>query len=98
MFPARSADLEKLRDVNAVTRTFQRQAVKLGLGHLRFHDLRGRTRPCCSARRVAVHTVAAHCGHDLAILLRAYAKPAASSDAKAAAVIGELAAKAAAGL
>jgi integrase len=98
VFPALGADLDKLRDVNAVTRTFQRQAAKLGFGHLRFHDLRGSHETMLLDAGVPVHTVAARCGHDPAVLLRAYAKRTASSDAKAAAVIGELAAKAAAGL
>jgi integrase len=40
---------------------------------------------------VPVHTVAARCGHDPAVLLRHYAKRTAGSDAKAAAVIAELA-------
>jgi len=98
VFPAPGADLDKLRDVNVVTRTFQRQAAKLGFGHLRFHDLRGSHETMLLDAGVPVHTVAARCGHDPAILLRAYAKRTASSDAKAAAVIGELAAAAAAGL
>jgi integrase len=98
VFPAPGADLDKLRDVNAVTRTFQRQAAKLGFGHLRFHDLRASHETMLLDAGIPVHTVAARCGHDPAILLRAYAKRTASSDAKAAAVIAELAAKASGGL
>ena len=93
-----SADLDKPRDVNAVTRTSQRQAAKLGFGHLWFHDLRGSHETMLLDAGVPVHTVAARCGHDPAILLRAYAKRTASSDAKAAAVITALAAKAATGI
>lgn len=98
VFPAPGADLTALRDVNAVTRTFERHAATLGFGHLRFHDLRGSHETMLLDAGVPVHTVAARCGHDPAILLRAYAKRTASSDAKAAAVIGELAKNAARGL
>lgn len=90
VFPAPGADLCQLRDVNAVTRTFQRQAAKLGFGHLRFHDLRGSHETMLLDAGVPVHTVAARCGHDPAVLLRAYAKRTAGSDAKAAQVIEAL--------
>jgi integrase len=98
IFPAPGDDLTALRDVNAVTRTFERQAAALGFGHLRFHDLRGSHETMLLDAGVPVHTVAARCGHDPAMLLRAYAKRTAGSDAKAAAIIGELAQNAARGL
>ena len=91
VFPAPGADLCKLRDADAVTRTFQGHAAKVGFGHLRFHDLRGSHETMLLDAGVPVHTVAARCGHDAAVLLRAYAKRTAGSDAKAAAIIGELA-------
>ncbi|MGH7032838.1 MAG: tyrosine-type recombinase/integrase, partial [Stellaceae bacterium] len=92
IFPAPGAALSQLRDVNAVTRAFGRHAAKLGFGHFRFHDLRGSHETMLLDAGVPVHTVAARCGHDPAMLLRAYAKRTAGSDAKAAAIIGELAA------
>jgi integrase len=91
IFPTPGADLCALRDANAITRTFQRKAAKLEFGHLRFHDLRGSHETMLLEAGVPVHTVAARCGHDPAMLLRAYAKRTAGSDAKAAAIIGELA-------
>jgi integrase len=91
VFPAPGDDLCKLRDANAITRTFQRKAKGLGFGHLRFHDLRGSHETMLLDAGVPVHTVAARCGHDAAVLLRAYAKRTAGSDSKAAAIIGELA-------
>ena len=94
VFPAPGTDLCRLRDVNAVTRTFARHAAKLGFGRLRFHDLRGSHETMLLDAGVPVHTVAARCGHDAAMLLRAYAKRTAGSDTKAAAIIGELAANA----
>ena len=90
VFPAPGGDLCQLRDVNAVTRTFQRQAAKLGFGHLQFHDLRGSHETMLLDAGVPVHIVAARCGHDPAMLLRAYAKRTAGSDAKAAQIIGAL--------
>ncbi len=91
VFPAPGADLCRLRNVSAVTRTFQRHVHKLGFGHLRLHDLRGSHETMLLDAGVPVHTVAARCGHDPATLLRTYAKRTAGSDAKAAQVIGELA-------
>ncbi|HXR88433.1 MAG TPA: hypothetical protein VN728_15740, partial [Stellaceae bacterium] len=93
IFPAPGADLTALRDCNAVTRTFERHAAtpELGFRHLRFHDLRGSHETMLLDAGVPVHVVAARCGHDPAMLLRAYAKRVAGSDAKAAAVIAELA-------
>jgi integrase len=98
IFPAPGGELDKLRDADAVTHTFERKAASLGFGHLRFHDLRGSHETMLLDAGVPVHTVAARCGHDAGMLLRAYAKRTAGSDAKAAAVISELAALAAAAL
>jgi integrase len=91
VFPAPGDDLERLRDADAVTHTFQRQAAKLGFGELRFHDVRGSHETMLLDAGVPVHTVAARCGHDPAVLLRTYAKRTAGSDAKAAEVIAKLA-------
>jgi integrase len=98
VFPAPGMDLGQLRDVNAVTRTFERQAAKLKFGHLRFHDLRGSHETMLLDAGVPVHTVAARCGHDAAVLLRSYAKRTAGSDSNAAAIIGKLAGNVARGV
>lgn len=91
VFPAPGANLCKLRDADAVTRTFERKTSALGFGHLRLHDLRGSHETMLLDAGVPVHIVAARCGHDPAVLLRDYAKPTKATDAKAAAVIGKLA-------
>lgn len=89
MFPAPGVpfDLTKHRDAHAVTRVFKKQAGRLGF-HLRFHDLRGTHETFLLDRGVAVHTVAARCGHDPAVLLKAYAKRTRGSDQRAAQLIG----------
>jgi integrase len=83
-------DLTRPRDPHAVTRGFVKRARKLGFGNLRFHDLRGSHETALLDRGVPVHVVAARCGHDPAVLLRAYAKRTRKADASAAAVIGAL--------
>lgn len=90
MFPAPGDDLTALRDCNAITRTFERHAASVGFGHLRFHDLRGSHETMLLDAGVPVKMDAERCGHDAAVLMRHHAKRTASSDTKAAAVIGEL--------
>jgi integrase len=87
IFPAPGAELTKHRDAHAVTRVFQRQAKRLGF-KLRFHDLRGSHETLLLDAGIPVHTVAARCGHDPAVLLKAYAKRTRGSDKRAAEIIG----------
>jgi integrase len=92
MFPSfagHSLDFAKLRDANAVTREFERQARKR-FPKLRFHDLRGSHETALLDAGVPVHVVAARCGHDPAVLLRSYAKRTKKADTDAAAAIGKL--------
>jgi integrase len=83
-------DLARPRDPHAVTRGFVRHARKFGFKGLRFHDLRGSHETALLDAGVPVHTVAARCGHDPAVLLRNYAKRTRNADISAAAVIGSL--------
>jgi integrase len=69
---------------------FKHRAVKLGFPTLRFHDLRGSHETCLLDAGVPVHVVAARCGHDPAVLLRAYARRTKKADDTAAAVVGTL--------
>jgi integrase len=88
-FAGHSLDFTKLRDANAVTREFERQARKR-FPKLRFHDLRGSHETALLDAGVPVHVVAARCGHDPAVLLRSYAKRTKKADTDAAAAIGKL--------
>jgi integrase len=90
--PARgeSFSLTKLRHPRNTTKEFVRKAAKLGFPRLRLHDLRGTHETMLLDAGVPVHVVAARCGHDPAILLRAYAKRTKKADTSAAAVIGAL--------
>jgi hypothetical protein len=56
---------------------------------LRFHDLRGTHETLPLDASVPIHVVAARCGHDPAVMLRAYAKRTRKADTSAA-VIGSL--------
>jgi integrase len=87
MFPAPGGDLTDYRDARAVYRVFKKRAKKLGFD-LRFHDLRGTHETLLLDEGVPVHTVAARCGHDPAVLLKAYAKRTRGSDKRAAEIIG----------
>ena len=84
-------DFTRPRNPRSVTKEFARCAAKLGFPGLRFHDLRGTHETLLLDAGVAVHVVAARCGHDPAILLRNYAKRTRKADTSAAAVITELA-------
>jgi integrase len=90
--PASGEDFSftKLRDPDYLTKAFARRARGLGFPDLRFHDLRGTHETLLLDAGVPVHVVAARCGHDPAVLLRAYAKRTRKADASAAAVIGAL--------
>jgi len=92
MFPSfagRELDLTRLRDAHSVTQEFEKQARKHFPG-LRFHDLRGSHETMLLDKGVPVHVVAARCGHDAAVLLRAYAKRTRKADTSAASIIGEI--------
>jgi integrase len=83
-------DLTRPRSPSAVSKMVARHARKLGFKELRFHDLRGAHETALLDAGVPVHTVAARCGHDPAVLLRNYAKRTRKADVSAAAVIGNL--------
>jgi integrase len=95
MFPTppigeQAFDFTRPRNSRSVTKEFVRRARKLGFAKLRFHDLRGTHETLLLDAGVPVHVVAARCGHDSAVLLRAYAKRTRKADTSAAAVIGAL--------
>jgi integrase len=93
MFPNPSGQgfsFTKLRNPDNTTKEFIRKARKLGFPGLRFHDLRGTHETLLLDAGVAVHVVAARCGHDPAVLLRSYAKRTTKADTSAAAIIGAL--------
>jgi integrase len=93
MFPStsgRSFDLTKPRAPRTVTRVFSERTEWAGFKNLRFHDLRGSHETALLDAGVPVHVVAARCGHDPAVMLRAYAKRTAGADESAAEAIGEL--------
>ena len=74
IFPAIERGLDALRDANAVTRTFERNARKvLGLQKLRLHDLRHTHGSRLIAAGLPITTVAARLGHTPEVLLRVYA-------------------------
>jgi integrase len=83
-------DLARPRHPNGISGEFVKRARKLGFDRLRFHDLRATHETMLLDAGVPVHVVAARCGHDPAVLLRAYAKRTKKADTSAAAVIGAL--------
>jgi integrase len=74
----------------ALTKTFTLKARKLGFRRFRFHDLRGTHETLLLDNGVPPHVVAQRCGHDVATLLKNYAKRTKKADTSAAAVIGGL--------
>jgi integrase len=90
MFPSPGTDFVTPRWPSDMTKAFTRKAKKLGFSKLRFHDLRGTHETLLLDNGVPVHVVAARCGHDPAVLLRAYAKRTRKADTSAAAVIASL--------
>jgi integrase len=89
--PGEDFSFIKLRKPSVVTKAFASKATALGFPGLRFHDLRGAHETMLLDRGIGVHTVAARCGHDPAVLLHSYAKRTKKADTAAAEVIGELA-------
>jgi integrase len=80
-----------LRRPRNVTKELARRAAKLGFAGLRpCHDLRSAHETLLLDKGLAVHVVAARCGHDPAVLLRVYAKRTRKADTNAAAVIASL--------
>lgn len=73
VFPAPGADLCKLRDADAVTRTFQRKAAALGFAGLGPHDLRHTHGSLLIRAGLPITAVAARLGHTPEVLLRCYA-------------------------
>jgi integrase len=90
VFPAIGADLRAIRCPAGVTGSFIKRARKLGHAVLSLHNLRASHETVLLDRGVPVHVVAKRCGHDPAVLLRAYAKRTKKADASAANVIGTL--------
>jgi integrase len=82
--------LVKLRNPRDTTKQFVRKASALGFPGLRLHDLRGTHETLLLDQGVPVHVVAARCGHDPAVMLRAYAKRTRKADVSAADVIATL--------
>jgi integrase len=82
-------DLTKPRDGRALSDLFRAKAKDLGFP-IRFHDLRATHETLLLDDGVPVHTVAARCGHDPAVLLRSYARRTKKGDTSAAAAIGKL--------
>ena len=90
MFPS-PRSLTQLRNPSGLTKEFCRKASLLGFPDLRFHDLRGTHETHLLDRGMSVAAVASRCGHDPAVMLRAYAKRTRKADNAIADVIGELA-------
>ena len=90
--PARGEEFSfmKLRNPRNTTKEFVRKATALGFPGLRLHDLRGTHETLLLDQGVPVHVVAARCGHDPAVMLRAYAKRTKKADVSAADVIAAL--------
>jgi integrase len=93
VFPSmEGADLTVIRSPTSVTRMFNKVVARIG-GYperLRFHDLRGSHETALLDRGVALHTVAARCGHTPGMLLKSYAKRTKKSDETAANVLGTM--------
>jgi integrase len=90
--PARGEDFSfmKLRNPRNTTKEFVRKGTALGFPGLRLHDLRGTHETLLLDQGAPVHVVAARCGHDPAVMLRAYAKRTRKADVSAADVIAAL--------
>jgi integrase len=90
VFPAMpGTDLTAIRSPGSVSKMFAEHVEKLGFD-VRLHDLRGSHETILLDKGVALHTVAARCGHSPTMLLKVYAKRTKKSDTTAANVIGTL--------
>jgi integrase len=88
--PGERISFTKPREPNNVSQKFIERAAKLGFPGMRFHDLRGSHVTVQLNAGVPLHVVAERCGHDPAVMLRAYAKHTKKADEQAAAVMSEL--------
>jgi integrase len=88
--PGASFSFTHPRDPGNVTEKFIRRATKLGFKGVRFHDLRGSHITIALTSGTPVHVVAERCGHDPAVMLRAYAKHTQAADTQAAQVMGDV--------
>lgn len=88
--PGESFSFTKHRTPRGTTKEFVRKAKALGFAGLRLHDLRGTHETILLNSGIAIHEVAARCGHDPAVMLRSYAKRTKKADTDAADVIGLL--------
>jgi integrase len=79
-----------LRNPRNTTKEFVRKATGLGFPGLRLHDLRGSHETHLLDNGVSPKAVAERCGHDVAVMLRSYAKRSRKADEAAAAVIDAL--------
>jgi integrase len=79
-----------LRNPRNTTKEFVRKATALGFPNLRLHDLRGSHETHLLDNGVSPKAVAERCGHDVAVMLRSYAKRSKKADQAAAAVIDAL--------
>jgi hypothetical protein len=90
LFPGEDlADLAKLRDGHAVTRTFRRYAKRLGF-NIKFHWIRASHLTILLDKSEPVHVVAKRAGHDPVTLLRSYARWTKKTDARVAETIAGL--------
>jgi integrase len=88
--PGEGFSFTKLRTPTTVTKAFLHKAKKLGFPDLRLHDLRGSHETMLFDNGTPVHVVAERCGHDPAVMLRAYAKRTRKADDSAAAIMSQL--------
>jgi integrase len=87
--PGQQIDFTKLRDGHAVSRTFKRQAGKLGFA-MKFHNIRASHLTILLDAGQPVHVVAKRAGHDPVTLLSSYARWTKKTDAKVADVLSGL--------
>jgi integrase len=92
LWPARGERISftQPRDPGNVTHKFMAKAADLGFPGMRFHDLRGSHVTIQLISGTPLHVVAQRCGHDPAVMLRAYAKYTKPADRIAAEVMGKL--------
>jgi integrase len=88
--PGEGFSFTRLRTPTTVTKAFLHKAKKLGFPGLRLHDLRGSHETMLLDNGTPVHVVAERCGHDPAVMLRAYAKRTRKADDSAAAIMSQL--------
>ena len=95
MFPSQPApgagfSFTARRRPRKTTKVFVRKPEAPGFSGPRLHDLRGTHETHLLDAAMSAAAVAARCGHDLATMLRSYAKRTIKADARAAEIIGML--------